>query len=176
MSMVTAQRDSLSLAPVDESRMVALLRDVLAHASPPSVAEVLRVLETTPSFRLRNAAALALADLGATSAGERIGALLGRPDVAPQSGTLLFALDELGARLPSESLLNLLRHGSYEGRGEALGLLDAGRVAWADPSERRRALDDLAALAAGDDAEAAEAARAALAILAESAGVPERTP
>ncbi|MCJ2013183.1 hypothetical protein [Methylobacterium sp. J-076] len=173
MSMATAQYDGGSFASSDEDRMIALLRDVRDAAAPPSVEEIARVLATTLSFRLRNAAALALADLGGREGSEWIGAVLGRPDVAPQSGTLLFALDELGGRLPFESLVNIVRHGSFEGRSEALNLLDAGRVASADPAAHRRALEDLASIAVGADHAAAEVAREALAILSAASGGPD---
>ncbi|MDP4024702.1 hypothetical protein Q8W71_18910 [Methylobacterium sp. NEAU 140] len=163
--MVVAHRDWTRLDPRDEEGVIALLRDRHGRTPPMEAREIERILDTTTSFRLRNAAALALADLGAAGAAARIGQVLERPEVAPQSGTLLFALDELGASLPLDSFVNILRRGSFEGRAEALHFLDAGRISESGPEARARAVAALAALAAGADPEAAEAARDALIVL-----------
>lgn len=153
--------------------MIARLRAVREEPQSLTVAEIEELIGRTASHRLRNAAALALVDLKAAGAVERIGALLERPDVASQSGTLLFALDELGGLLPLQSFVTVLRYGSFEGRSEALHFLDAGRVSVPDPDARRTAIGHLAAMVAGPDPEAAEAAEEAISILVDRAG---RTP
>jgi hypothetical protein len=167
--MAVAQQDRISAGSGDEERMIARLRAVRDEPQSLTVAEIEELIGRTASHRLRNAAALALVDLKAVGAAERIGALLERPDVAPQSGTLLFALEELGGWLPLQSFVTVLRYGSFEGRSEALHFLDAGRVSVPDPDARRTAIGQLAALVAGSDPEAAEAAEEAVSILLDRA-------
>lgn len=149
--------------------MIARLRAVRDDPQSLTIAEIEELVGRTESHRLRNAAALALADLKAAGAAERLAALLERPDVAPQSGTLLFALDELGGWLPLQSFVAVLRYGSFEGRSEALQFLDAGRVSASDPDARRTAIGHLAAMVAGPDPDAAEAAEEAISILLDRA-------
>ena len=168
--MAVALQDWESPNSVDEEQMIAWLRDVGSRPPALTTAEIARLLDRTGSHRLRNAAALALADLKADGAAERIGVLLRRADVAPQSGSLLFALDELGGTLSLEGLLNILRNGSFEARSEALHFLDADRVSMADPESRRVASAHLTALAAGPDPDAAAAAQDALAMLPDRTG------
>ena len=59
---------------------------------------------------------------------ERIVDVLRGPEVAGSSGTLLFALNELGASLPPSLLVHLVEHGSFEGRAEALIAMEEGRI------------------------------------------------
>ena len=125
-------------------------------------AAIAAMLRSTRSAKVRSAAALALADLGGDTAAEAINSVLEREDVAPAAGTLLFALDELGAQVRLGPALNILRNGSYEARAELLILLQDGRLAQTSDQELTRAKTELQLLAAGTDSEAAEAASLAL--------------
>lgn len=123
---------------------------------------VAQLLQSTTSNSVRNAAALALVDLGGDDAAQIIIDVLHRPDVAKASGTLIYAVDELGASIPLSVLARLLERGSYEARSQALSFLEEGRVARSSDDEWEDGRRVLAALAVSDDAEAAEAGRTAL--------------
>lgn len=88
----------------DEGRIVDALRHSsrgpTEHDRSSLTRETVTLLQTTASRRVRNAAALALADLGDPHAAESIVDVLHRPEIAEASGTLLFALNEFGASLP----------------------------------------------------------------------------
>lgn len=114
-------------------------------------------LRDTPSRLVRNAAALAIADMRPPRGVEVLADVLARPSIAHEAGTLIYALDELGGSLPLPAFVTLLEHGSYEARSEALILLDNGRVVARSEDERDMARDRLAALASSGRAEAAEA-------------------
>jgi len=86
------------------------------------------MLEQTRSPRVRNAAASALADLRAGGATDALINLLTRPDTAGSRGTLLYALELLGADVPLPDLAEIIAEGSYEAREEALGLIDRDRI------------------------------------------------
>ena len=154
----------------DEDRTVALLRSFPKDADIENksdwAAVAADVLTTTSSNRIRNAAALALADLGAVECSGRIVEVLRRPDLAKVSGTLLYALSELGASIPLHVFVGLIEHGSFEGRSEALAFLDEDRVELPDDAEVDGALQSLGRLASNsDDPEGAEAAQLALTYL-----------
>ncbi len=155
----------------DEGRVVEALRhssrDAAERDRSSLTREIIALLRTTPSRRVRNAAALALADLGDPHAAEGIVDVLRRPEIADSSGTLLFALNELGASLPLSLLVHLVEHGSFEGRAEALIAMEEGRVTPGNGVETEGARRILTRLAEGQgDPDAAGAARQALEHLA----------
>jgi hypothetical protein len=114
----------------NESRLVEELRGLKGQRSPRQsrVAKAMQILEQTHSSRVRNAAALALADLRAHSAKYALINLLTRPDTAGSRGTLLYALEQLGADVPLAILADIIADESYEAREEALGLIVRGRI------------------------------------------------
>jgi hypothetical protein len=114
----------------DEERLVAELRNVAAEKSPRTARAnlVLRILDETFSSRVRNAAALALADMHCKSAKGSLIRLLSRPNTKGSRGTLLYTLGELGAELPLPVLADVVVDESYEAREEALDLIRRGCV------------------------------------------------
>lgn len=160
----------MALRTGDEGLIVKALRhsrdDVGQHDRSAVVEEALTLLRTTPSSRVRNAAALVLTDLNADSAGENIIEVLRRPDVAGSSGTLLFALNEIGASIPLSLLVSLVEHGSFEGRAEALIFMEEGRITHVDETGLQTARQTFEKLTGQEGhAEGAEAAQQALVYL-----------
>jgi hypothetical protein len=114
----------------DEGRLVAELRSLKSQRSrrAPRVAKALEILEKTNSARVRNAAALALADLRTDAAKDRLIDLLSRPDTTGSRGSLLYALDRLGADVPLAVLAEIIVDDAYEAREEALTFIRSNRI------------------------------------------------
>jgi HEAT repeats len=89
---------------------------------------VIKILEQTESPRVRNAAALALADMHTTSAGKKLINILRKPETKGYRGTILYALDELGTQLPISLLADLIMNESYEAQQEALAFIVSGKI------------------------------------------------
>lgn len=152
----------------DEDALVAILDGLKDRPSSSKVkSDVAGILRTTKSRRVRNAAALTLADLGAKDMISQIIDVLRDPNVAEEAGTLLFALDELEASLPLDVIPGLIAKGSYEARAETLIFVKEGRVEPCDDEQENGAKLTLAMIASGEDSEAAEAAGLALTYLAD---------
>lgn len=157
-----------AVAPeADEGRIVAELRlrgdGRPACWDPPAIREILC---RTGSPRIRNAAAMALSDLRDPEGAVRIAEILGRPETAGSAGTLVHALNAMGADLPFPALENVVRHGSWEAREEALDLLWQGRVVLGEDrtlEDRIAVLRGLAENGAPDVRSAAESCLAGIA-------------
>lgn len=164
------ERVARVIDPADEAGeriTLQALKSEDGRASLP-LDEIAAILDGTRSNRLRNAAALALADRHAPGLAERLATLLASPDIAKSAGTLLYALDRTGGPLPADAFLNLIMNGSYEARAEALEFLVEDRLTVAGPDQARDLLTKLLAIRASDDAEAAGAAREALTLASAS--------
>jgi hypothetical protein len=147
----------------DETRLAEELR----NAGPDVAPKVIGILERTRSPRVRNAAALALADMRAAGARDSLIEALRKAETRGHRGTILYALDELGANLPLSLLIDIIVHDPYEAREEALGFLASGRVDRdADPRRVERKLRT--ALKRGDE-ERSHAVSEALDYLSEHA-------
>lgn len=155
---------SAAIASGNDDVVVAMLRGATDRGVPrrPTAHAVRMLLMDTASNRVRNAAAVALADLRADGAAEDIVKLLRAPETARVAGTLLFALDELGGTLPLDALLTIVEHGSYEARAEALRFIAEDRLTPDDDATLLAATDSLHALASASDAETSRAAMDAL--------------
>ncbi|HEY3908919.1 MAG TPA: HEAT repeat domain-containing protein [Stellaceae bacterium] len=114
----------------DEGLLIEEIRNLKDRRSPRQarVAKAVQILEQTGSSRVRNAAALALADLRAENAKEALINLLMRPDTKESRGTLLYALGELAADVPLTILAEIIAEESYEEREEALALIRRDRI------------------------------------------------
>jgi HEAT repeat protein len=143
--------------------LVEELRRLKSQRSPrePRVAKAAQILEQTHSSRVRNAAALALADLRAHSAKDALINLLTRPDTQGSRGTLLYALEQLGADVPLPILADIIANDSYEAREEALAAIAGDRIE-CSAEEFARARARLEAAHASADGEVSEAIRRAL--------------
>jgi HEAT repeat protein len=114
-----------SSARDEENQLVAELRQLKHQRSARSgrVARALGVLEKTNSTRVRNAAAVALADLRARETIEKLLDLLANPKTRGARGSILYALDQLRANVPLTLLVEIIATEPYEAREEALGLI-----------------------------------------------------
>ena len=162
----------------EDDRLVATMRDI----SPVPVREKQRVVmevtqllrEVGTSPRVCNAAAILLTDLIGRDAQDDIVAVLRRPGSAKSSGSLLFALNEVGASIPLDLALRLIEGGSLEAQGEVLTLLEDGRVSPLDAETIFGAKATLASLKDHDDPKVVHAAEMALEYLDDLA--PEASP
>jgi HEAT repeat protein len=120
-----------------------------AVEAAPRLLEVLRTTEDTP---VRNAAALALSDMGIPEAFDAITELLSDPRTERSRGTLLYALDPYDNGPNLELLVHLAITGNWEVSRSAYGLItgiatDIGEDLW----RRLRARLESAAETAGDE-------------------------
>jgi hypothetical protein len=119
-----------------DEQMVAELRKRKTNGDASWVVDVIR---DTRSPTVRNAAAIALADLKVAEAKDVLVGLLLRPETKESRGTLLYALDELGANVPLAVLVDIIVEGPYEARQEALNLIAADRIVVSGDGEATRA-------------------------------------
>jgi hypothetical protein len=147
----------------DDDQLAALLGQIDTRSSPlfGELGELISILEQTGSPRVRAAVAMALADLKASEAVTPLVAVLRRPELAKASGTLIFALGELGGSLPLDLAVSLIEAGSFEARAEVLELMGEGRITPPAPAEIASARQRLEVLAMAADPEIAEAAQMA---------------
>lgn len=144
----------------------ALLDKLLSAEDQPAAAKAIaELLDVTQSYKVRDAAALALADIRWENAAAAINAVLTRPHIAPEAGTLVFALDELRSPIAFPGLLNVVERGSYEARATLLMLLKDVGVASSDPNETGSSKARLSQLALDHDPEVAELAGLVLELL-----------
>src|SRR5712691_8592419 len=107
---------------------------------------IIEIAEATASPRIRNAAALAMADLRVQGADQTLIRLLERGETKNSRGTLLYALEEMGAKVPLPLIVRILIEENYEGREQALDLLGKKQVTFTT-EESNTATASLAALA-----------------------------
>lgn len=151
----------------DDTRIAEVVRAFDRSTADVAVRQQLaRLARETRSARIRNAAVLALVDIGHEDAAQIIVSLLREPHTAGARGTLLFALQELGVKIPIGDIVALLRQDSFETREECILALAEGRYE-ASPEAYREAVADLALLAEAAEPERREAMRSALAVLRE---------
>ena len=87
-----------------------------------------KILKETKSPRVRNAAALALADMKMKNAKPQLVEILCRKDTKGNRGTLLYALEELNVDVPLSLLIEILLNDAYEAREEVLDLIEKERI------------------------------------------------
>lgn len=126
---VVASAFEAALASGNESLLIEELRKASSQRSrrKARIALIGRILKQTDSPRVRNAAALALADMRAHSAEDVLIDALMRPDTKGYRGTLLYALGELDAALPISLLVDIIIEDSYEAQEEALNFIANGK-------------------------------------------------
>ena len=112
----------------DDARTLEWLDALDEKASAADQTKVLRLLETTDSAVVRNAAALKAADLQIPKTADILIRLAENPSLMKRNGTLLYTLAQMRARVPLFLLARVLREGSYEARQHALEILSKGRV------------------------------------------------
>jgi DNA-binding protein HU-beta len=126
----------------DEDRLVEELRKVKSETSPhrERAEKVVGILKQTDSAHVRNAAALALADMNASQEASVLVQLLRDPKTRQSRGTLLYALQEMGKKVPLQILIGVILDSSYEAQQEALNLLVGGDYKQTELNEVKRKL------------------------------------
>ncbi len=128
--------------------------------------ELLKTLKATDPAA-RNAAAIALADLGSHRGVAAIKGLLRDSVTAGARGSLLYALREANAKLELGELVGLMLTDAPEAREEAFSFLEDGLVERASEAEYQQAVDRLRrASNEGQDEDVRAIARDALDLLA----------
>jgi len=170
---VKASEARAALPAADDDHLIEELRHLKSRRSPRQArcVRATQILEETSSSRVRNAAALALAELRALGAKDALIALLRRPDTGGARGTLLYALAELRAEVPLPILAEIIVDESYEAREEALDFIRSGRFA-CSASEFIGARTMLEAARPAADDERSQAIRRALDYLGETRAAP----
>lgn len=153
----------------DETAIVSALETIskAGNASPADTKKIKELVVDTKSNDVRNAAAIALADLHVEDAVDLIISLLKTRETYKHRSTLLYALEELNAHLPIDVLVSILRNDPYGAREQALDVLAADKTNY-DRGETQKAISELSLLVGSDDDEKASAARKAIHILTES--------
>ena len=154
----------------DEERLVQALRRVKSLRSPRRTRElqVLDVLTTASSSRVRNAAALALADMRTKAAEQPLIDLLSRPDTMGARATLLYALQELGSVVPLRILVDFLVTEGYEASAEALNLIEKNATRYSNEA-RQEAVKKLRAALKAPTSQLRQAAKLAIDCLRSAA-------
>jgi hypothetical protein len=156
--MPVSQTKSL-LSTADEHKIVEQLKAVARGKRLPASIDPAKLVQETRSHRIRDAAALALLDLGYPGTAELLIPLIATSETTGHNGTLLYVLNELKAIVPLGKLIGILVSGKYEAREEALMLLERAQ---SDDAELSRALIELDRLRQSEDEELSAVAAAAI--------------
>jgi hypothetical protein len=146
-----------------------VLTELRKKNKPEDVSWLLDVVSSTNSAKVRNAAAIALADMKVTEAKQVLVRLLHLPGTGGHRGTLLYGLGQLGVNVPLAILVDMIAEGPYETRQEAVNLIATDRVDNKTDEEIGRAEPALRKLVDSEDEEVKEAARSALSYLTRAA-------
>jgi hypothetical protein len=143
----------------------------LERLRPPAkgrrlVSMLLGLVENAEDARVRNAAAVTLADLQVKRAGPAIKALLNDPRTVGKRGTLLYALHELRATIAAADWARLISEDSAETHEECLLMMEDGLVT-GDAADWREAARRLRAALKRRSGQSAAAIEEALALLGE---------
>jgi hypothetical protein len=158
-----ASHDNLeqSLQNGDEHLVVAALKKAKKVARRRHLGLILDILKTTHSSRLRNAAAIAVADLDSSDAKKTLIHLLVRKDTKKSRGTLLYALDEAGVSIPIDILIQVITTSRFEAREEAIRFLQRRKVVW-KPERLEDSMEQLQRMTASRNIERSQVAKKAL--------------
>jgi hypothetical protein len=155
-----------SLLTGDEEVILAALKTAKKAYRRKYLNEILLILSNTRSPRVRNAAAIAVADLHSERTKEVLTNLLVRDDTKNCRGTLLYVLDEIGASIPIDVLTQVIATSRYEAQEEALGFLKSRRIDW-NRQQLQRSMQRLQRMTRSKNAERSKAAERALKLAAK---------
>jgi hypothetical protein len=146
----------------DDDRIVGVL-DTIGRGGA-SLAELSRIRELAKKTRspvVRNAAAIALADLNLDGADELLIDLIKRKETRGANGTLLYALREMNAYVPLPLLIDILTEDrTYEALEGALDLI-ANNAKKYRQEEKAEAVSRLIPLLSSTDAHTSHSAKLA---------------
>lgn len=138
-SRVAELREAVRRGDLD--LIIATLDGIGPADKQPDLEQTTLDLLKSKDRRIRNAAAIALADLGSTKAVEYLKKLIVDSDTKGARGTLLYALEELRAPIELGLLVRLLKdEESIEIWSEIIRALDSGRVMITSHDEKARAI------------------------------------
>jgi HEAT repeat protein len=124
----------------DPSAIIEVLERVGHDPHDPELEGIVKdLLWTTDAPALRNAAAVALADMHSEAAPAMLIKLLGDPSTKGARGTLLYALEELDVPVGLDLIVDLLIHDDREVQVEGLRAIEDGRIASVNSAAIRRA-------------------------------------
>jgi len=167
------ERDQTRSGMTDEQAKALLDRPILDDEMKHAM---LTRLGYTADRRERNVLALKLAEVGYKEAIPVLSKLLYVPDTAGARGTLLYSIDELGAKLGAKELLHLMLTETYEVQIQAFEMLE-NEVADLSHGDVRNLLNMVLDMAATLDPEHRQAAEAASELLVSTyfeSGAPAR--
>ena len=147
----------------DDDRIVGVL-DAIGRGGA-SLAELNRIMELAKKTRspvVRNAAAIALADLNVDGADELLIDLIKRRETRSANGTLLYALREMNAYVPLSVLIDIITEDrTYEALEGTLDIIanNAGRY---KEEEKAEAVSRLRPLLTSTDAHTSHSAKLAI--------------
>jgi hypothetical protein len=128
MHLLSAHPIEQALASGNDARLVEEIKkiDSSSPLNQKTVSLIKKLARETNSSKVRNTAVLKLADLRAPRVKSILIGLLNRPDTKGSRGTILYALENLDAKLPLELLKQLIIEDNYETREEALNFIAQG--------------------------------------------------
>lgn len=133
----TEMRDATRLG--DPDAIIGVLERV-GHTplDPDLEGIVMDLLWTTSTPVIRNAAAIALADMRSPTAPESLVRLIRSATTKGARGTLLYALEELEASVDLDLIVDLLINDNSEVQAEGLRSIQGGRITYANSQDIRR--------------------------------------
>ena len=147
----------------DENRIVDALDAIgRSHASSAERGRIMELARETRSPQIRNAAAIALADLGVDGADQLLIDLIKRKETRGANGTLLYALRELNAYVPLPVLIDVITEDrTYEALEGVLDII-ANNAAKYDAEEKAEAVSRIKPLLTSADAHTSHTAKLAI--------------
>jgi hypothetical protein len=147
----------------DDDRIVGVLDTIgRGGASLAQLRRIRALAKKTRSPVVRNAAAIALADLNADGADELLIGLIERRETRGANGTLLYALREMNAYVPLPVLIDILTEDrTYEALEVALDLI-ANNAQEYKEEEKAEAVSRLKPLLTSTDAHTSHSAKLAI--------------
>jgi hypothetical protein len=155
----------------DENRIVDALDAIgRSHASSAERSRIMELASKTRSPQIRNAAAIALADLGVDGADQLLIDLIKRKESRGANGTLLYALREMNAYVPLPVLIDIITEDrTYEALEGVLDII-ANNAAKYDAEEKAEAVSRMKSLLTSTDAHASHTAKLAIKYLSRRSG------
>jgi hypothetical protein len=152
-----------AIASGDEDRILDALDAIgRSGASAAECARIMELARETRSSRLRNAAAIALADLGVDRADELLIDLIKRKQTRGANGTLLYALREMNAYVPLSVLIDIITEDpTYEALEGALDVI-ANNAARYEVEEKAEGVSRVKSLLISLDPHTAHTAKLAI--------------
>jgi len=155
----------------DENRIVDALDAIgRSRASSAERSRIMELARKTRSPQIRNAAAIAVADLGVDGADQLLIDLIKRKESRGANGTLLYALREMNAYVPLPVLIDIITEDrTYEALEGVLDII-ANNAAKYEAKEKAEAVSRMKPLLTSTDAHTGHTAKLAIKYLTRRSG------